>query len=274
MEDETKQLPWNKLRIMNVAAAILQGILGLIIVFWLVLGDISPTFKLDTGEYQGDGKGRQILAIPPSFLVQLLIVFTFVTGLFHVIYATHGNYDRDVNKGLNTARWVEYSITASVMILVVAVSSGVYSLDSQILIVTAIFCCMLCGLLSQYAREHRDRLDGDGRKMEFLATGVGWVLFLVAYGIIVRRFFQVAGEAPDFVKYIIVAMGILYGSFGIIHLVQTSLSDTTDKTMNRRIEGAYIIDSFVSKVLLVILLFTGLAARSTGEDGDIPLQTN
>jgi hypothetical protein len=66
----------NNLWKLNVVAAALHGLLGLLIVIWLSTGQISPNFELDAGEYQGKGLGREIVSIPPSFLVLLLATFT------------------------------------------------------------------------------------------------------------------------------------------------------------------------------------------------------
>jgi hypothetical protein len=83
---------------------------------------------------------------------------------------------------------------------------------------------------------------------------------LVAFGIILRRFFAVADQAPGFVKILIVSILFFYASFGGIHLFHL-VKGKESVELNRRIEKAYIVDSFLSKTFLVGILFAGLLSR-------------
>jgi hypothetical protein len=234
-------------------AALLHGLLGLIVVFWSLSGKVSSDFPSGLGEYQGLDKGRHIIDVPPKFLVNLLATFLLVTCVFHSIYAGMGeSYLASIDQGKSFLRFLEYGITASIMIFIIAISCGVYALDSQILIVTAIFCCMMCGLISETKDVRASRI----------ATGVGWVLFIAAFGVILRRFFTVAEEAPEFVKVLIVSMVLFYASFGGIHLYH-QCKGKESVSLNRKVEVAYIVDSFVSKTMLVAILFVGLISKRT-----------
>jgi hypothetical protein len=239
------------IKTLNIIAAVLHGLLGLIVVIWSLSGQVSSAFPSGLGEYEGMGEGRHLIDVPPMFLVQLLATFLLVTCVFHSIYAgMDAKYMASIDKGESFLRFAEYSLTASLMIFIIALSCGVYSLDSQILIVVAIFCCMICGLIS----ETKDLRAGR------IATGVGWVLFIAAFGVILRRFFTVADQAPGFVKILIVSMVLFYASFGGIHLFH-QIKGKDSVSLNRKVETAYIVDSFVSKTFLVAILFVGLVRR-------------
>ena len=185
-----------------------------------------------------------------EMLVVALMVFTAITCMFHGLYASDRfGYNDMVKQGRNKLRWFEYSITATLMIWVVAVSCGVKTVAQRALVVVCTFLCMLCGLGADVS---------DGRA--FSITLLGWACMCVAYYYIISEFFKVAEFAPGFVWAIVVGLLVLYISFGIIHLVHLYVGKTDTET-NCRLEMAYSIDSMVSKSLLVLLLLGGLIAR-------------
>jgi hypothetical protein len=213
-----------------------------------------------SGEYIGESKGRIIREIKPQSLIILLVAFTVITGTFHMMYRFNvGNYTEKVLGGTNPLRWIEYSITATIMIFVIALSSGVYSLDSQVLIVASCFCCMLCGLVAE-------SMEGTFA-MKLLVTSIGWGLLIASYGVIFRRFYSLDEDAdenkkpPGFVYAIVWGMFVMFSSFGVIHMVHLFMKrNGIDSKRNGQFEMAYTVNSMVSKTLLVGLLFGGLAA--------------
>jgi len=53
-------------------------------------------------------------------------MFLFITAFAHLSVATYAYpwYVRKVGSGINPARWYEYSITSSIMIVIIAMLSG------------------------------------------------------------------------------------------------------------------------------------------------------
>ena len=65
--------------------------------------------------------------------------FLFVSALAHLIITLPGVYqwyERNLGRGINYARWFEYSVSASIMIVVISMLVGVYDLGSLILVFT------------------------------------------------------------------------------------------------------------------------------------------
>lgn len=232
-----------KLRTMNIIAASIQFLLCAGMIGWLVsrFGDPSPipfAVSLDT-------------------VVIMLILFTFVTCAFHTMYAIGvGHYSKNVDAGKNWMRWIEYSITASIMIWIIAVSSGVQDTGLFIFIVSMSVLCMLCGLMSEQVTS---------RSRKLWVTFAGWLFIIVAYSVIIQQFVENVNnspvDVPGFVYAIVISMCIMYMSFGGIHAYHLYKGDK-DVGMNRFIEKAYTVDSMISKTLLVGLLFGGLVARN------------
>ena len=254
----------------NYIAGKTQLILCVFLVIWLILllVDDGETLSFAVGEYNGGNTGIQHGMIALTTVVMLLVLFTLITGLVHIF--GYGNasqsYRSDVDRGNNRIRWMEYSVTATIMLFVIALVSGTSSTDTLIMVTTASLCCMICGFLS----EATARSDPHVSK---LATLVGWLLLISSFCVILRRFGSIFKQAqstgsdgpPSFVWAIICGMTMLYLSFGVIHLVhmrkQWNSVEPVPPEFHRRIDRAYTIASVASKILLVVLLASGLFAR-------------
>jgi hypothetical protein len=196
-------------------------------------------------------------------------LFTLITGLVHIFAYGRSSvsYQKNVAEGNNWIRWAEYAITATIMIFVIALISGVSSTDTLIMIVAATFSCMLCGFLSEATAQSDPAVSK-------IATLVGWILMMTSFGVILRRFGSIVQQAqnttsegpPSFVWAIVLGMMVLYMSFGVIHGVHmckqwTASPDPVAPEFHLRIEKAYTIASMVSKIVLVLLIASGLFAR-------------
>jgi uncharacterized membrane protein YidH (DUF202 family) len=256
----------------NYIAGTTQLILSVFLIIWLVLLLMNgESLSFVVGEYNGDnGDGVQHGRIPLTTVVMLLVLFTLITGLVHILAYGKASqqYRSEVDKGNNWIRWAEYSVTATIMLFVIALVSGTSSTDTLVMVATASFCCMICGFLSESTARSDPRVSK-------LATLIGWLLLLSSFGVILRRFGSIIHQAqtngsdgpPSFVWAIIGGMTALYMSFGVIHLVhmrkQWNSKDPVPPDFHRRIERAYTIASVTAKILLVVLLASGLFARET-----------
>ena len=259
-------------KIVNYVAGCIQLVLCIFLIIWLIKEITEPVsgggIRFQLGEFSGMGKGRSFGDVPVSAMVIMLILFTSVTSCVHIFgYAMSSSiYQESVDVGKNWKRWIEYSITATIMMIVIAISSGVGSLDSLLLITSVTFCCMICGWLSEEtARSHK--------KVSQVSTVIGWILLLTALSVILRQFTSIISHntegPPWWVTCIVVFMFLLYSSFGIIHFIHMRKqwnSSKNDIHFNRRIENAYTVTSMVTKILLVVFLSSGLFARSISDD--------
>jgi hypothetical protein len=259
-----------KFKRLNYIAGIIQFILCIFLCFWFCIEIVSDVnndvLQFNIGEYTGNGKGRSFGNIPVSCIVALLAIFTCITSCVHIFgYARAGSsYQDSVDNGKNWKRWVEYSITATIMMIVIALSSGTCALDTMVLVVVATFCCMVCGWISEEtAKSHT--------KVSKISTLIGWLLLLSVIGVVMRRFTSIVknalkGEGPPWWVFgIVISMFLLYSSFGFIHLfhMNKQWNDTVETNIhyNRKIEGAYTITSMIAKITLVVFLASGLFAR-------------
>ena len=120
------------------------------------------------------------------------------------------------DEGKNPLRFIEYSISAAIMLICIAFLNGVTDINLIAAIAVLTACCQLCGLVVEYMTDEQ----------LFFQWGLhftGWLQFLCAYGIISHAFFKsidaVPGvRPPDFVYVIVFMLFALYACFGIVQL--------------------------------------------------------
>lgn len=200
-----------------------------------------------------------------NVILGLLIAFTAVTAFFHYAY-TFGwfGYKDRLKKKNNSLRWIEYSITATIMIVVICFASGTVELNVQILIAVMIASSMLLGDIVEKTM---------GTQVAKIATFVGWFLVLAAWAIIIKNYeFAAKGftvpecdkkiTPPSFVAYLIIILVVFYLSFGFVQLYQIC----RPKTDYKHIEKAYSVLSTFSKTALVSIMLWGILSRAQAID--------
>lgn len=220
-----------------------------------------------------------------SFLFQIGIpVVDYISNHFKLRYgrSCHKHYVKDVlDRGVNSLRFVEYSISASIMLVCLAILSNILKLYSLIGVGVLCTATMLFGLIAEVlfsdnymamdihkrveikevpqalvgravfnneyiVRENpvseampvypTDSLAKDLRRLGWVAHFSGWITMGAAYGgILIQHFFwsvQKSEEAnpdgptaPDFVRFLIIALAILYNIFGFSQLFQLCAKD-------------------------------------------------
>ena len=173
--------------------------------------------------------------------IQLIIVFFGITALFHLLYFTDigGWYSHQLkDHGVIWGRWLEYSITATLMQVVFAAYSGVVLESELVAIVVLTICLMTYGAWSESLESKSQSL------LVYMIGVVPWIatLFMTLSGLF-------NADSPPVWVYalVILIQVVLFGSFGIVRLVSI-LRD--EQPIRYKSEMAYITLSFVSKTIL------------------------
>ena len=264
----------NRFQWLNIGSASLQFLLFIGLIIWLAIKDkTAPPFSLAIGEY--DGERNDVAECKtygkPSFdvVVGLLLAFTGITCAFHTVYAFEPNfYITAVKGGNNWLRWGEYSMTATLMLVAIAMISAVHELDALILIAVCSAGCMMLGQTAESA------MKTNNKSAAISATVVGWILLFGAFGVILRNYHKAANpedpttpKPPAIVTIIVYTMLVLFSSFGVINVFRTILAKgTPGEDYNRATEGIYSIASMVAKTLLVLLIYGGILGQTLGND--------
>ena len=219
----------------------------------------KPVSCDDDGNCYGIDLGWLIISFHIlSFVFQLIASFTYYcTPLFGF------KYNQMIKEGKNPLRFIEYSFSASIMLISIALLNGVTDINLITSIAVLTSACQLCGLSVEYV---------DNIKIKWLLHLTGWMQFCWAYGIIFHAFFKsidVANEdsgsgPPSFVYVIVIALFLLYSSFGFVQLFEMlySVKYIRDTCLNKKEnidpvfkEKAYICLSLTAKLLLGWMIF-------------------
>lgn len=173
----------------------------------------------NNGEFCIDVKTKQVG--DPVNYGALIISFHFLSAFFQGIVMLPIGYDykRNVKTGRNWIRFVEYSISASIMLVIIALLNGITDLHILVSIAVLTASCQVCGGLAEYIYEFN-------MGIKWILHFNGWLTFGCAYGIIFRAFFASVEDSavppPDFVYVIVFLIFGLYASFGFVQLIEFS----------------------------------------------------
>jgi hypothetical protein len=251
-----------RLRVQNV----LMGVLHLVqaVAIW----SLNETrFKLDvTATYPTNAPGLAPPELWQPALFRLdvgLWVFLFlaISSLAHFVIASpfyFPRYAADLRRGKNTARWVEYSVSSSIMILIIASITGIVDVAAMIAIFGANAAMIMFGDL----QERYERPGGS-----LLPFWLGTVVGLVPWVAIGFYLFGVGADGydlsqvPGFVWVIFFALFAFFFSFGLNQWLQFK---RIGKWANYfRGETTYVVLSLVAKSLLSWLLFANVLVLPT-----------
>ncbi len=219
----------------------------------VLAGDFAITV---TSSFPEGPPGTQPPAPEALFDVPIgLAVATFLglAALDHLLTATVGRsvYERDLLAGINRFRWVEYSVSATLMVLLISFYSGITGINAVIAVAGANVAMILFGWI-------QERMNPPGRTTTtMMPFWFGTLVGLAPWAVILTN---VLGSAtvPGFVYGIIVAQGILFFSFGLNQWLQyRGVGRWTDYGYGEKV---YLVLSLVAKSLLAWQIFGGSLA--------------
>ena len=180
-------------------------------------------------------------------------VFLLLAAADHLITATvgRGRYEADLQRGINRFRWVEYAVSATIMVLLIAAYSGITEITAVIAIAGANVAMILFGWL-------QERFNPPGRdQTSMMPFWFGTVAGIAPW---VAIWFNVvtADTVPGFVYGIVVAETVLFFGFGLNQWLQyRGVGRWSDYLYG---EKSYLVLSLVAKSLLAWQIYGGSLA--------------
>ncbi|MFX1537555.1 MAG: heliorhodopsin HeR, partial [Promethearchaeota archaeon] len=160
-------------------------------------------------------------------------------------------YINNLKKGINYARWYEYSLSSSVMIVIIAMLTGVYDLSALLLMFSLNAMMILCGLLMERYNQNREKVDWVPFLFGCFAGAIPWVV------IALNLFGAGEGEnkAPDFVYWIFFSIFLFFNVFAINMVLQyKKVGKWRDYLFGEKV---YILLSLLAKSALAWQVFAG-----------------
>lgn len=240
------------LRIWNLGLTALHAIQAAVMV---VIGGsfaISVTSTFPTGP-----PGTDVPAPEPLLDIRIawaVALFLGLAALDHLVTATLGRstYERDLARGINRFRWVEYSFSATLMIILISTYTGITGVDALITVAGANVAMILFGWLQEV-------MNPPGRsRTTMLPFWFGTLAGLAPWVAIVVNVVG-ADTVPGFVYGIVVAQFLFFFSFGLNQWLQyRGVGPWADYGFG---EKAYLVLSLGAKSVLAWQIYGGSLAN-------------
>ena len=239
------------LRVWNLALTLLH--LGQAVAVVVLATDfaVTVTRSLPTGPPGTPPTSPEALFdLPVGAAVAL---FLALAALDHLLTATvwRLTYEQDLRAGINRFRWVEYSFSATLMVLLISLYSGIDGISALIGIAGANVAMILFGWL-QEAANPPGRTAVTMRPFWFgcVAGAAPWVA--ITYNLVA------ADEVPGFVVGIFVSLFLFFNSFALNQWLQyRRVGPWRSYAFGER---SYLVLSLVAKSALAWQIFAGSLA--------------
>jgi hypothetical protein len=180
----------------------------------------------------------------------LVAAFLFLSALAHLALASpwlHDWYERSVSRGINPARWIEYSLSSSLMMVVIAMLVGIYDVASLILIFALNATMILFGWLMELHNQTTERTNWTAYWFGCFAGAVPWVAVAI--------YLAGAADPPGFVYGIFASLFVFFNVFAVNMLLQYKrVGRWRDYLYGER---AYMLLSLTAKSALAWQVFAG-----------------
>lgn len=240
-----------RLRIWNLALTVLHAAQAVII---LVLAtDFAITI---TATYPAGPPGAPQPSPEALFDVRIgaaIAVFLGLAALDHLLTSTvfRRRYETDLRGGINRFRWLEYSFSATIMVLLISFYAGVTGISAIIGIAGANVAMILFGWL-------QEKVNPPGRDSTTMVPF--WFGTLVGLAPWVAIGLNLAGAetVPDFVYGIFVSLFVFFMSFAVNQWLQyRQVGPWRSYAFG---ETAYLVLSLAAKSALAWQIFSGSLA--------------
>lgn len=239
-----------RLRVFNIAAGIFH--LSLLLVVLLLSNDFALPV---TASYLAGPPGSAftdqvtLFSINTSYAIG---TFLALSAAFHFLVASPYFFPKHIKglgKKINVFRWVEYSLSSSLMVVLIAQVTGISDYGALIGLMGVNTSMILFGWVQEkYVK------PGSGDWLPFIfgciAGTVPWVVIAIS---VLAPGSASSATPPGFVYGIIVSLFVLFNSFAYVQYKQyRARGKWTDYLRGER---AYIVLSFVAKAALALQIF-------------------
>ncbi len=187
-------------------------------------------------------------------LAYLVAAFFFMSAIAHLIVATkyRKTYEKNLRNGINKVRWYEYAISASTMMVAIAMLSGVYDLSSLVMIFALTAMMNAMGLMMEIHNQTTKKTDWTSFIIGSKAGIVPWIVIAIyfwganVYG---------SGQVPTFVYWIYGSLFVFFNCFAInMYLQYKKVGKWADYLYGEKV---YMVLSLVAKSALAWQVFFG-----------------
>lgn len=221
---------------------------------------LSNNFKLpitrsypffDTTTMQITQASETITQIP---IAPLIALFLLISSTAHLLIGSilYERYKIHLKNGMNPYRWYEYSISASLMIVIIAMLTSIYDIGTLLCLFILTAVMNLMGLMMEIHNQTTKKTRWISYNIGCIAGFIPWVVIFIS---LIGGTSTSGGSVPDFVVGIFVSIAIFFNLFAINMLLQyKKIWKWKDYLYGEKV---YIILSLVAKSALAWQVFAG-----------------
>lgn len=181
-------------------------------------------------------------------------LFLFISAIAHFSVSTFGYqwYVRSLRKHINPARWYEYALSSSVMLVVIAMLSGMFDIAALVLLFGLNATMNLFGLMMELHNQTTEETNWTSFIFGSFAGGLAWIAVLIYF---FGAFTSNSSTVPLFLIGIMVSLLFFWCTFPLNMVLQYRRAGKwRDYLYGERV---YVILSLVSKSLLAWQVWAG-----------------
>jgi len=190
-----------------------------------------------------------IVEVPIGPLVALFLLLS-ASAHFLLSSVLYDWYVNNLKKKMNPGRWIEYSFSASLMIVIIAMLVTIYDVGTLMALFTLTAVMNLLGLVMELHNQTTKKTDWTSYIIGCISGFVPWVVIFIPL---------IAAESvPDFVVGIFISIAVFFNLFAINMVLQyKKVGKWKDYLYG---EKMYIVLSLVAKSALAWQVFAGTLA--------------
>ena len=184
-------------------------------------------------------------------------LFSLLSAFAHFWIVGPGfkSYANDLSNMRNIARWVEYSISSTIMIVLITLINGIWN----VLAILAIAGCNISMILFGWLQEKYEEPGKGGLLPFWFGCVAGIVPWIAMFWMLFSP--KSSAEPPGFVYGVVFSLFIFFNSFALVQWLQyKKIGKFADYLVGER---SYITLSFIAKSALAWQIFAGVLATSS-----------
>lgn len=245
------------LRNFNLVMGFLHLVQG---VFMIVVSNVT-TYPIFTNFLKFDINTFSLVPDPQLYYElpfgPAVAVFLLLSAAAHFILASFGYkwYVRNLKLGMNPARFYEYALSSSLMIVLIGMLVGIWDLGAIILIFALNATMNLFGIMMEYHNQYTKKTNWTSFIFGSIAGIIPWVVIMIYF---LSAITSADAEPPGFVYAIIPTIFVFFNIFAVNMVLQyKKVGPWKDYLFG---EKFYIVLSLLAKTALAWMIFAGTLA--------------
>lgn len=249
-----------------------NGLVGVIllaqgVVMWFLTGASDFKLPITTNYLSAGGASSETIRASEGMFAKptiehvadvqvgyIVAAFLLLSGLFLLgsAYVWRKKYEKELKNGVSPFRWIEYSITSSLMVVVIAMLCGIYDLSSLVLLFSLNACMIFFGWVMELHNQNTEKVNWTSYIFGCFAGLVPWIVMgLYFYNAIS----SIGDGVPTFVYWIFFTLFAFFNIFAFNMILQyKKVGKWKDYIYGERV---YVTLSLVAKALLAWQVWGG-----------------